>query len=359
MALKIFERYLAREIHVATALVLSAFMMLFAFFDLIGEIQNLGRGNYQLPEALGYVSLTLPGRAYELFPIAVLIGSLYALTNLARHSEITVLRVSGLSTLSLLVTLVRIGIVYVALTFVFGEFIAPPAERAGQQLRLRAMSAVVAQDFRSGLWVRDEHSFINVRSVSPDNRLQNVRVYVFGERFRLEQIIEAADGVYEDVGHWRLGEVTQTRFENARASVVHLDEMVWRSALTPDILSVLLVSPERMSLTNLYQYVRHLAGNRQKTERYEIAFWKKLIYPLSAMVMMVLALPFGYLNSRQGGVSLKIFIGIMLGITFHMLNGLFSSLGAINSWPPFWSAITPGALFLTGAGATLWWVERR
>ena len=116
--MKVVERYLAREIHGATALVMAAFLVLFAFFDLIAEIQNLGRGSYQLFEALEFVTLTLPGRVYELAPIAVLIGCLYALTTLARHSEITVLRVSGLSTLRLLTTLTRIGLVYVVLTFV-------------------------------------------------------------------------------------------------------------------------------------------------------------------------------------------------------------------------------------------------
>ena len=92
MALKTFERYLAREIYASTAMVLAAFLMLFAFFDLIDEIQDLGRGSYQLENIVAFVVLTLPGRAYELSPIAVLIGTVYAMTTLARHSEITVLR---------------------------------------------------------------------------------------------------------------------------------------------------------------------------------------------------------------------------------------------------------------------------
>ncbi|HEY6898577.1 MAG TPA: LptF/LptG family permease, partial [Rhodocyclaceae bacterium] len=136
-------------------------------------------------------------------------------------------------------------------------------------------------------------------------------------------------------------------------------EMAWSSALTPDILSVLLVMPEKMSIVNLYQYIRHLTENKQKTERYEIAFWKKLTYPLSALVMMALALPFAFLNNRMGAVSLRVFTGVMLGIAFHMLNGLFSSLGVINDWRPLYSAITPSVIFLLGAVGMLWWVERR
>jgi len=120
-----------------------------------------------------------------------------------------------------------------------------------------------------------------------------------------------------------------------------------------------MVVPERMSLVNLYLYIRHLKVNQQKTDRYDIAMWKKLIYPLAALVMMALALPFAYMQDRMGAVSIRVFAGIMLGIGFHMLNGLSSSLGVINSWPPFFSAITPSVLFLMTAAGMLWWVERR
>ena len=359
MALKVFERYLAREIYAATALVLTAFLMLFAFFDLIHEFENLGRGGYQLQHAVGFVLLTMPGRVYELFPIAVLIGTLYALTLLARHSEITVLRTSGLSTAALLKALAKIGMVFIALTFVFGEFIAPIAERAAQELRLKAMSSLVAQDFRSGLWVKDEMSFVNVRDVLPDTKLRGVRIYEFDKDHQLHSISDAGEGEYLPPQSWRLTNVVQTVFENDTARVVHLPELVWHSALNPDILSVLLVVPERMSFVNLFLYIRHLEENQQKTQRYVIAMWKKLVYPLAVLVMMALALPFAYMQDRMGAVSIKVFAGIMLGITFHMLNGLFSSLGVINSWAPFFSAITPSVLFLLAAAGMIWWVERR
>jgi len=359
MALKIYERHLAREIYASTALVLTAFLMLFAFFDLIHELESIGRGGYQLQHALGYVALTLPGRLYELFPIGVLIGTLYALTVLARHSEITVLRAAGLSTRDLLVTLARIGLVFAGLTLLVGEFVAPPAERAAQQLRLKAMGSLVAQEFRSGLWVRDERSFVNVREVLPDASLQNVRVFEFDDGFQLRSISQAERGHYLSDGTWSLEGVVRTVFLGDSASVERYGQLTWKSALNPDLLAVLLVVPERMSLVNLYLYVRHLSGNQQKTGRYDIAMWKKLFYPLAALVMMALALPFAYMQDRMGAVSIRVFAGIMLGIGFHMLNGLFSSLGAINSWPPFFSAITPSVLFLMTAAGMLWWVERR
>lgn len=359
MAMKVYERHLAQEIYGATLLVLAAFLALFAFFDLIHEMEDVGKNGYELHHALGYVALTLPGRTYEILPIAVLIGSLYALTLLARHSEITVLRASGLPTGTLLLTLAKIGAAFVVLTFIFGEFLVPPAERAAQQLRLSAMSKLVAQEFRSGLWVKDGRSFINVRDVLPDASLRGVRVYAFDENYHLLSISEAEEGRYVPPDHWQLTHVAQTLFDGEHARVLRHDELKWESALNPDILSVLLVVPERMSLVNLYQYIRHLSDNRQKTQRYEIALWKKFFYPLATLVMMALALPFAYAHDRMGAVSIKVFAGVMLGILFHMLNGLFSHLGVINDWRPLVAAVTPSVMFLLAAGSMLWWVERR
>ncbi|MDP1527426.1 MAG: LPS export ABC transporter permease LptG [Rhodocyclaceae bacterium] len=359
MALKVYERYLAREIYESSLLVLASFLGLFAFFDLIYEMESLGKGTYQLQDAVFYVLLTLPGRAYEILPIAVLIGSLYALTLLARHSEITVLRASGLPTASLLMSLGKIGTLFVALTFIVGEFIAPPAERAAQQLRLSAMSKLIAQEFRSGLWVKDGLSFINVRDVLPDASLRGVRVYDFDADHHLRSISQASTGHYTAASGWQLGKVTQTHFDAAGARIEEHETLQWQSALNPDILSVLLVVPERMSLVSLYQYIRHLSENNQKTQRYEIAWWKKILYPFAALVMMALALPFALSHDRMSAVSVKVFTGVMLGIFFHMLNGLFSHLGMINSWRPLISAITPSVIFLLAAASMLWWVERR
>jgi lipopolysaccharide export system permease protein len=359
MALKLYERHLAREIYASSGLVLFAFLTLFAFFDLIHELESLGKGTYQIQHALGYVALTMPGRLYELFPIGVLIGTLYALTVLARNSEITVLRTAGLPTRDLLLTLSRIGLVFVLVTLMIGELVAPPAERAAQQLRLKALDSLVAQEFRTGLWVKDERSFINVREILPDTSIRGIRVFEFDERFRLRTISQAERGRYLSDGNWMLEGIAKTVFSGDVARVDRMKELTWKSALNPDLLAVLLVMPERMSVVNLYLYIRHLSGNQQKTERYEIALWKKLIYPLASLVMMALALPFAYTQDRMAAVSVRVFSGIMLGITFHLLNGLFSSLGVINSWKPFFSAITPSVMFLIAAGGMLWWVDRR
>ena len=356
--MNILSRYFARQIYVATFGVLLAFLGLFAFFDLLNELDNVGHDGYQLHHALLYVAMILPGRVYELIPIAVLIGSLYALTNLARNSEVTVMRASGLSTARALGLLASIGSAFVVLTFVFGEFIAPPAEAAAQQWKLTARGEIVRQQLSSGLWVRDGVRFVNVGVLKPDRSLENVRVYEFDDNYALVSISDARNGAYVAGKGWRLAEVSRTRFGGDSTAVEKLPEIYWQSDLTPEVLSVLMVRPERMSVRNLYAYVTHLRENGQQSDRYEIALWKKLAYPLASLVMLALALPFAYSHDRMGGVSLKVFLGVMLGVAFHLLNGLMSNLGVINAWPPAVAALTPSLLFLCAAGAMLWWTER-
>ena len=151
------------------------------------------------------------------------------------------------------------------LTFVVGEVVAPPAERAAQQLRLKERGRTVSQDLRSGLWVKDERMFINVQVVLPDHRLRGIRIYDFDENAHLRSVIEAAEGEYLPPDGWRLKDIVQTRLYGERSEIRRLADMEWRSALNPDILSVLMVSPDRMSLPHLSSYIKHLAENNQKT----------------------------------------------------------------------------------------------
>ena len=356
--MRILRRYLAREIYSATALVLVAFLGLFAFFDLIHELGDIGKGDYKLQHAAMFVLLSVPGRVYELMPIAALIGAVYALALLAAHSEVTVMRASGLSTWQALGAVMSAGLVLALITFCFGELIAPPAERAAQSLRLKALTSVIAQEFRSGLWVRDGRNFVNVGEVKPDARLVNVKIYEFDADLRLRTVSFAGEGEFLPPNRWRLVNVVRTVLAESGSRIEKAPEMLWSSDLNPDILGVLLVQPDKMSVATLYQYVQHLAENKQSTGRYDIALWKKVIYPLAVLVMLALALPFAYMQARSGGVSFKIFAGIMLGLVFHLLNSLFAHLGAINTWPAFLSAVTPSVIFMVLAGFMQWRAER-
>lgn len=352
------ERYFARQIFAATGFVLIGFLALFAFFDLIGELDDLGKGSYDLRQVFAFVLLNMPAHAYELFPIVVLIGTLYVLSLFAGNSEYTVMRGSGLSPARAALILGKIGMVFVVLTFIVGEYVSPAGEEAAQKTKMRALSEMIGQDLQSGLWFKDEGSFINAREARQANVLQGVRIFDFDRDYRLKSITQAKSAEYRARGVWQLHDVVRTRFM-PEPRTEREAQLEWRSAVSPDLLDALIMKPERMSAWALHKYTEHLAGNRQKTERYDIALWKKLFYPLAALVMMALALPFAYMQARSGAVGVKVFLGIMLGILFHLLNSLFAHIGLLQNWPPFAAAAVPSAAFLAAAVVMMWWVERR
>jgi lipopolysaccharide export system permease protein len=353
------ERYFARQIYGAVGFVLVGFLMLFAFLNLVHELGDLGNGNYNLKEIFLYVLLSSPANAYELSPIVVLIGTLYVLSHLASNSEFTVMRGSGLSPGAAGRTLFKIGIVFVLATFVVGEWVAPHSEEAAQKLRRRAMSSLIGDDLSSGLWFKDDKAFINVREARQAHVLEGIKIYEFDSTYRLSSITAAQRGEYNGGGVWQLTGVAQTRFTPEGPRIERMDEWQWRSAVTPDMLDALIVKPDRMSVWALYKYTQHLATNKQKTERFEIAMWKKVLYPIATLVMMALALPFAYMHARAGMVGVKVFLGIMLGVLFYMLNGLFSHIGLLQNWPPVAAAVVPSAVFFLTAVTMMWWVERR
>lgn len=368
------RRYLSHEILLAIGFVLVAFLALFAFFDLAAEMENINTRSYGLRQILLYVLLTMPQRAYELLPIATLIGAIYALSLMAARSEFTIFRMSGLSTRMLLSLLLKIGIPFALLTFIFGEWVAPMSSRYAERYRLEARGETISHNFRTGLWIRDSQltpqgqqiNFINFRQVNPDSSLENVEIYAFDENFKLISITQAKHGDYLPPNKWLLKDMVRTQFTNEDPALpprgahkIHLTEQIWQSRLHPDILSVLLIVPEKMSALSLTRYIHHLRLNNQATNRYEIALWNKLAYPLALFVMITLALPFAYLHVRAGGVSFKIFSGVMIGVVFHLLNTLFSRLGVLNTWPPFLTAILPSLVMLGLTLTALVWVERR
>ena len=381
--MRIYERYFARQVYLAFIFILFAFSGLFFFFDLINELNTVGHGNYKFGYAVLRVALQTPSRFYEIIPVAALISAIYVFAQMAANSEYTIFRVSGLSTGQALRSLLKIGIPLVALTYFIGEVVGPYSDQLSERVRLEALGSAVSSNFASGVWVKDTLTaredgqqvtrFVNVGELMPDASIRGVRIYEFDPSFKLTNVRTANTGRYEGAGHWLLTGVTDTKLTSLppasntpadalnpvyRAQQITLPEYSLRSELTPQILSVLLVSPDRMSMFNLFRYIQHLVENRQDTQRYEIALWKKLLYPFAVLVMLVLSLPFAYLHTRAGVVGVKVFGGIMLGMSFQLINTLFSHIGMLNTWPAPVTAALPGLIYLVLGLGGLKWVDR-
>ncbi len=360
--MKTLTRYIGREVLSAILLIFSALVILFAFFDLIHELGDVGRGGYTISSALLFVGLQLPSRMYELFPVASLIGTLFALAQLVASSEYTVMRASGASLLQVGWSLVRIGIPLSIVTFLAGEFVAPQATQLSRSVRAQALgdtSRVIAQQFRSGFWFKQDQTFVNIRSVLADLTLVGITIYEFDDDFRLRNVRTADAGSFGGNGQWHLKAVRTTEIALTGTKTTQTDSLTWNSVLRPSLLTVYQVAPEKLEINTLWDNIRLLGSGTSKTTRFEIAFWNKVFYPAAVLVMMIVALPFSYFQRRQGGVGFRVFAGTMLGLSFFLTGRLFSNLGVLNDWPALFSATFPLVVFIAMTVSMLWWLERR
>ncbi|WP_157669464.1 LPS export ABC transporter permease LptG [Chitinibacter sp. GC72] len=334
-------RYVVSTIAWHVLLALLVLFGLFVFFDLIGELRDVGKGSYQFGHALVYVLLSSPARAYELLPVSLLIGGIFALSSLADSSQITVMRAAGVSILRICRWLLAAGLLFGGLTFAIGEYIAPLSNDAATRYQVAAKESVLFGRFRSGVWLKNNQEIINVSAMQSDLSLQALRIYVHDNQHKLLKIIDAQGGRYQGNGMWQLEDVTQTRFLADSVSVTRAGSMPWATQVDPKMLAVLMIKPKDMSVQALQQYVEHLKDNKQSTTRYELALWAKIFYPFACLAMMLIALPFALSQRRSGNVGMKIFLGILLGVSFNFVNQMMSHIGELYQLPPLLAAALP------------------
>jgi lipopolysaccharide export system permease protein len=364
------RRLIYVEVVKSVGFVALGFLGLFFFFDFVDELQSIGRPEvlgYNAAQALLYVAMLIPSHLYELLPIAVLIGTIFVMSRLAQSSEFTILRTSGLGPWRALRTLLLLGLAFVVLTFAVGDYLAPLSDRASQLLKVRFQN-VYSLVGNTGAWLKekqDDKSYaVNVATMMRDGTLKEPRIFEFDEKGFLASQLFASSARAES-GHWTLVDVERQDYntrgpDQARIVTTRMSTLAWPTSLTPEMVSVALLRPERMRTLDLFDYISHLQANGQTAQRYEIEFWRKVFYPLSCLVMIVLALPFAYLHFRQSGIATYVFVGVMIGISFFLLNNVFGYLGNLGNWQPWVTAAAPGLIYsLMSLGAFTWLVLRR
>jgi lipopolysaccharide export system permease protein len=365
------RRLLYREVLSAVLFVAVAFLALFFFIDFVDQLDQVGKNGHTALVALWSCLLELPGHLYELLPIAVLIGSIFALARLAQSSEYTILRTGGLGPARALRLLATLGLAFALVTYLVGDFVAPWTDKLVSNIEARQRGGLELG--RAGTWLRDsqitpqgEHRYsVNIGAALAHGQIERVRIYEFGPQGNLLARTTAARGQVNGDGTWALQEVQVTRWAFDPSGMVttvdeRLADLRWASGLTTDVVAAAMLPVKTMSTAALYTYMQHLSEHEQAAQRYEIQFWKKALYPLACLVMMALALPFAYLRARSGGISLKVFGGIMLGISFVLLNNVSSHLGLLQQWTPWVAASMPSVIYLIlSLGAFQWLVRYR
>ena len=361
------RRLIYGEAFTAVTFVACSFLALFFFFDVVDELQNVGRnGNaYQVKHALMYVLLLMPSHLYELLPISVLIGTIFVMARFAQSSEFTILRTSGLGPFMALRNLMGIGLAFVLITFAVGDYLSPFCDKYGQLLKSKYLGQITIG--QTGAWLReqqaDKNFALNVNTLTPEGNPKGIRIFEFDKEGQWVALTKADTGLLSKPDTWELQNVSRDELDRTseqmhltRRSMPTLD---WPTSISSEMVAVALLKPDRMGTIDLFQYIHHLDANGQTTQRFEIEFWKKVFYPLSCLVMVVLALPFAYLHFRSGNIASHVFGGVLAGISFFLLNNVSSYVGNINNWAPWFAAAAPGLLYTLASLAAFGWLVVR
>jgi len=340
----ILDRHIGRSMLLGTGIVFGIFTALFVFIVLVDALPDYGKGRFGLYELIEFVVLSQPGKLYEIFPVTVLIGTLLGLSSLAFNSELIAMRAAGLSKARIVLATLKTGLLLMVVAVLVGEYVVPVAETKAETGRAQALE-IGFQRGRTGLWLRDGPSFVNVGEVLPDLSLLHVSLYDVSPGHELRQHTYAERAVYEG-DHWRLENAKISHIEPNRVSTQSVKEFSWNAVISPEEVAVFTTSPQALSIAQLYSYIRHLRANNQDVANYVLTLWQKSLMPLATAIMVVLATPFVFRTTRSGGMAQRVLIGVGLGLLFVVVNRSMGYLGLIYGVPPVLAAVAPLLVFL-------------
>ncbi|ADE16072.1 permease YjgP/YjgQ family protein [Nitrosococcus halophilus Nc 4] len=342
--MKILDRYVAKAVISNTLLVLLVLIALYTFVEFITELEEVGEGNYGVMDALRYTAYSIPQYIYDLLPVAALLGSVLGLGSLAGQSELVAMRAAGFSVGRITRSALATGMIFVVVTILMGEVLAPPAKQAANTLRSLAKTGHLSEQAERGFWTRNNNNFNRIGRVLPNGQYQDIEIFEFDEQHRLRVISRAAGATYHRDG-WHLSDITQRIISSQGITTRRLPEALWESSLSPEMLDVVMVDPQQLSAWGLYRYIDYLEENKQATEQYQQAFWSKVFAPFNTLIMMFLAIPFIFGPLRSVSMGQRILVGALVGIGFFLFNRLFNQLGLVFEFSSWLAAAFPSLLF--------------
>lgn len=350
--LSILDRYLGKQVLLSISLTLLVLIGLRTLFTLLDEAGKVGEGVYQFADALYYSLLLVPSRIYEFFPMAVLIGGLSALGNMAAQNELTVMRAAGIKTFGIVLSTLKAIALLMVLVFAIGEWLSPMTSVKAQQERAAAISGNQIKTSAKGVWARSGQDILHIKKVISDNALSGVTLFQMDEKAKIKQLISAQNVTYQQ-SSWVFQQPTIRAHQTDKVSQQlsqqvsqrQPEQFVWHGELKPQHVEVLTVEPEMLDLKGLREYQQYLDSNQLDSRHYQLAFWRKLTQPLTLVVMMVLASSFIFGPMRSVSMGARLMSGIVVGFSFHIVNNFFGPISLVYQFPPFLGALMPVVLF--------------
>lgn len=342
--MRILDLYIGKTLLRSILVTVIVLLGLFVFIEFVDELGNLNKGRYGIVQIVQYIILKIPKMLYEVFPMAALIGSILGLSVLARNSELIVMRASGVSIQRIVFSVFKVGIVMALLAMLMGEIVSPFTETKALKIRAESMQTSIGQKSATGLWLRDDNTYVTIAEVLPDLTLLGIKIFEFDNNNFLRFLSTAEEGEFDENQRWLLKGLKRTMINDTSSAADKVTAAYWSTAVNPQMLRVFMIQPEQLSILQLTKYIKHLKANKQDTDKYELAYWSKIVTPLATAVMLILAVPFVFKNARSGNLGASLFAGIMVGLGFFILNRAFSFFVPLFNIPPFLGAIIPTVL---------------
>ncbi len=350
--MKQLTRYVSRTVLSAMLLVLLLLLGLELVFSFIGELEDV-KGAYTATEALIYILMTAPSRAYDMLPTAALIGGIAGLGMLASSSELTVMRASGVSILRLVWWVLRPALVFVLIGLVLAQYVVPRTESMAETRKATAQGNSAVAGWLNNYWHREGDSLLRIGRVEPTGVLHGMVLFRFSEQGQLQEssLIESAR--YEG-GQWRLQNLRETRFQPDGSSlVVVTPERIWASQLTPEFLHLVTRKAENLSITDLYRYAHYMKAQGLDSGGYFLEFWKKALAPLATLSMVLIACSFIFGPLRSVTMGLRILAGVMAGLLFRYGQDFLGYASLVYDFSPAMAAGLPIAVCLLIGGVAI------
>lgn len=347
-----FDWYVGKAVLTATLGVLLLLVGLDALTSVVDETDDM-RDGYSFLNILVYVAYTLPRRIHEFVPFAALIGALIGLGRLAATSELTVMRAAGISMFRMAAMALKPALLFAAVGFSVGEFIAPHTEQLAMSYRALAQRSESAVAGRFGAWNRDGNTFVHVDAVQRGGVAYGVTLLSFDEERRLTKTLVAERATHAG-DHWMLEQVNLTSLQAGETSVNEVTLWRWDTAITPQLLTLDVVEPETLPVMQLWPYAQFLKQQGMVFADIELAFWRKVLQPLATLGLVLVAMSFIFGPLRQGTMGARIFVGVIVGVVFRISQDFFGPASLIFGYDPLVAALVPISLCWLGGLWLLW-----
>jgi lipopolysaccharide export system permease protein len=343
--MRILDFYIGRVITSTTFITLAVFVSVSGIIKFVEQMRAIGRGNYDLAHAALYVLYAVPRDVEVFFPMSALIGGLIGIGMLASNSELIVMQAAGLSRLDIIKSVMKTAVILIMVSMAIGEWLAPSGEAKAREIRAQAISGGSLIAAKNGVWAKDGDYFVNIGEVLDKGQLKKVQIYGFNDDLKIDSWLSAKSAIYQEQS-WLLSDVEEFSLTDNEITSKSHSQKIWNSSLTPKKLGVVTVTPESLSLRGLIDYLDYLEANEQDPSRYQLAFWRKLMQPLTVAVMLLVALSFIFGPLRSVSMGARIMMGVFTGILFFISNEVLGSLSLVYQLPPMLGAMMPSMLFV-------------